>query len=192
MLKPVEIISITPNDTPKFVKTQFVKAKRPDREFGWEMIKSHDSAHAMVYNKTTDEILLVKQVRIPVLVNNPGTNGQVYEACAGLVDKDIPINEIVREEILEELGYDIPVEKIEFIKTLKSSVGTVGTNAHTFYAEITEDERVNDGGGLETEDIEVVRIPATEITEWMYNSETTTDAITMFLVHYYLVMKKNK
>jgi UDP-sugar diphosphatase len=188
MLKPVEILSIEENDKPKFVKTQFVKAKREDREFGWEMIKSHDSVHVIVYNTTTREFILVEQVRVPVLVNNPDTNGAVYEACAGLVDKEHTIAQIAKEEILEELGYDVPLEKIKFIKTLKSAVGTAGTNAHTFYAEVTESEKVSNGGGLDSEDIAVVRVHIDVIQDWLYNETTITDAVTMFLVNYYYSM----
>ena len=48
MLKPVTIESVTPNAAPKFVKTQFVNAARDGQEFGWEMIKGHDSVHVAV------------------------------------------------------------------------------------------------------------------------------------------------
>jgi UDP-sugar diphosphatase len=123
-------------------------------------------------------------VRVPVLVNNPDTDGAVVEACAGLVDKDTSTQQIAKEEILEELGYDVPLKKVEFIKTLKSSVGTAGTNSHLFYAEVVESERVSDGGGLDGEDIEVIRVPINDIEKFM--AKATTDAVTMFLTMYYI------
>lgn len=189
MLKPVTIENVTQNDAPKFVKTELVEAKRDGKLFYWEMIKSHDSVHVIVYNLTTREFLFVKQVRVPVLVNNPGTSGEVVEACAGLVDKSVSTQQIAKEEILEELGYDIPLKKVEFIKTIKSSVGTAGTNAHLFYAEVTEKEKVSEGGGLDTEDIEVVRVPINNIEKFM--AEATTDAVTLFLTMYYINLIKD-
>ena len=189
MLKPVTIENVTPNDAPKFVKTELVEAKRDGKLFYWERIKSHDSVHVIVYNLSTREFMFVKQVRVPVLVNNPGTDGAVIEACAGLVDKDHTPQQIAKEEILEELGYEVHTPDVHFIKTIKSSVGTAGTNAHLFYAEVTEAEKVSEGGGLDTEDIEVVRVSIDEVEDFIF--EATTDAVTMFLTTYYLNMIKD-
>ena len=185
MLKPVKIISIDENTNPKFVKTELVTAERDGVSFKWERIKSHDSVHIVVYNVTTREFLLVNQVRVPVLCSDNSNNGIVTECAAGLVDKDIPIAQIAQEEILEELGYDVPLSKVIPIKVLKSSVGTAGTTSHTYYAEVTESMRVSDGGGLEGEDIEVVRISIDNVYDWLFSPDTTTDAVTMFLVTWY-------
>jgi UDP-sugar diphosphatase len=189
MLKNVTIENVVPNDAPRFVKTELVEAKRAGKTFFWEKIKSHDSVHVIVYNLTTREFIFVKQVRVPVLVNNPDTDGAVIEACAGLVDKDTSTQQIAKEEILEELGYDVHTSDVHFIKTLKSSVGTSGTNAHLFYAEVNEAEKVSEGGGLDTEDIEVVRVSIDEVEDFIF--EATTDAVTMFLTTYYLNMIKD-
>lgn len=189
MLKPVTIKKISPNESPKYVKTQFITAERDGKEFGWEMIKSHNSVHIIVNNVDKKEIMFVKQVRIPVLVNNPGTNGQVYEACAGLVDKDIPIENIAQEEILEELGYQISIENIDFIKKLKSGVGKSGNDSYAFYAEVKESDKLSDGGGLHDEDIEVVTISYDQIESMMFSEEFTTDAMTMFLTMWVLKYK---
>jgi len=162
MLKIVDIAGISPNTTPKFIKTQLVTASRDGKLFPWEMIVSHDSVHVLVNSVDTGELLFVTQVRVPVLVNNPGTSGIILETCAGLVDKDIPLEEIAREEILEEMGYNT-TNDIQFIKTLKSSVGTAGTNAHCFYVDVYDDEKVSEGGGLDGEDIEVHLVPLDEL-----------------------------
>ena len=37
------------------------------------------------------------------------------ELCAGIIDKDVSVEEIAREELLEEIGYDVPVSKLEKI-----------------------------------------------------------------------------
>lgn len=41
------------------------------------------------------------------------------ELCAGIVDKSKPLVEIAREEVLEECGYNVPVEHIELIMTYR-------------------------------------------------------------------------
>jgi UDP-sugar diphosphatase len=203
MLKKVEIKAIVENSAPRFVVPQLVEATVGGRLRYWEMIKGHDSVHISVFNRTTNEFLFVKQVRIPVLVNestpktfritdsievtipaeNVEATGEIIEACAGLIDKDASIQQIAKEEIEEELGYDIPAENVYFIKQIHSSVGTAGNKAFLFYAEVTEDNRVSDGGGLEEEDIEVVRVNRDDISSFIMNADT--DAVTMFLTTYH-------
>jgi len=43
--------------------------------------------------------------------------GCVLELCAGIVDKDVSLCEIARQELLEEVGYDVPVDALEWIVT---------------------------------------------------------------------------
>ncbi len=187
-LQQVTILQAEANENPKFIKTESLKCQRglDGEPFYWEAIKSHDSVHVLVVNTTTKEVIVVEQVRVPVLSNDSSNRGIVTEACAGLVDKDASIQQIAKEEILEECGYDVPLMNVELLKSLKSSVGTSGTNSHAFIAEVTEDMRVSDGGGLESEDINVVRIPFDEVDEYFFESNRHTDAITMFLVTYWL------
>jgi len=42
------------------------------------------------------------------------------ELCAGIVDKDVSLEEIARQELLEEVGYDVPVSKLEKIVSSRS------------------------------------------------------------------------
>ena len=56
-----------------------------------------------------------KQVELIDHNKYPGTLGVTHELCAGIVDKAKPVNEIAREEILEECGYDVPLEKLKRI-----------------------------------------------------------------------------
>ncbi|KAL0164363.1 hypothetical protein M9458_040116, partial [Cirrhinus mrigala] len=46
----------------------------------------------------------------------PASAGVTYELCAGLVDKpNLSLEEIARQEVLEECGYDVPVTKLRKI-----------------------------------------------------------------------------
>lgn len=46
-------------------------------------------------------------------------SGFTLELCAGIVDKTKSLKEIVKEEILEECGYDVPLSKISELVTVK-------------------------------------------------------------------------
>jgi UDP-sugar diphosphatase len=47
--------------------------------------------------------------------NYPPECGITLELCAGIVDKDLPLEEVARIEVLEECGYDIPIPNLERI-----------------------------------------------------------------------------
>ena len=134
----------------------------------WEAVLSHDSVAILLYHKDKDAFVLVKQLRVTVLNKNPN-NGYMYELCAGIVDKECSIEQIAKEEILEECGYDVPVENLEKISAFYTSVGISGTYQTLYYAEIDESMKVSEGGGLEEEEIEVIYIPLREAKEFMFN-----------------------
>lgn len=51
----------------------------------------------------------------------PASAGVTYELCAGLVDKpDLSLEEIARQEVLEECGYDVPASKLRRITSYRS------------------------------------------------------------------------
>lgn len=185
-MKKIEITSISSNESPKYVKTQLVVAEREDGfQINWEMVNSHDSVHILVQNTDTRELLLVKQIRIPVLVNDDSNAGEVFELCAGIIDKDIPLIEIAKEEVLEELGYDIPVSNVRFMRNIKNGVGSAGRTSSLFHAIIEEQHKVSEGGGLENEDIEIIRIGYDDVQSFLENHDIHTDAITLFaLTHW--------
>ena len=184
----ITINSVEPNSAPKFFKTELINAIRDDGlELKWERIKGHDSVHVLVDNIDTKSLLLVRQVRIPVLVNDPESGGIVIEACAGLVDKDKPLEQIVIEEVQEELNF-YPVEnKPQYIKTLKAFVGGSGTNAHLYTLKVRESEFGSNEGRLHEEDIETVEIPYNKVREWIDDTTVISDGTTNFLLTHWLL-----
>lgn len=183
MLKEVKIKEFKPLEKPGFIKTQRVIAERDGQEFSWEMVKQHDSVHILVINSDNDSVLLVKQVRIPVLVNNPESNGEMIECCAGIVDKYEEIEDeteratkIAIEEVREELGYTITDANIEFIKKTYGSPGTSGASQYIFIAEVTNDKYIGQQLTFD-EDIEVVEVPVTELSDFISDANTTSMAL---------------
>lgn len=53
------------------------------------------------------------------LVKYPAKLGITLELCAGIVDKKLSMKEIAREEVLEECGFNIPLDRIEEVMTYK-------------------------------------------------------------------------
>lgn len=49
----------------------------------------------------------------------PASLGIALEMCAGIVDKDLPIENIAKEEVLEECGYDVPLSSLERITSYR-------------------------------------------------------------------------
>lgn len=101
----------------------------------------------------------------------PGKEGFTYELCAGLVDKDLSLEHIAKEEVLEETGYDVPIEALERVSSYYSSIGTGGTRQQLFYCEVTDDMLVSSGGGnaQEGESIQVVYIPVEESIQVVFD-----------------------
>ena len=93
----------------------------------------------------------------------------MYELCAGIIDKNIPDKEIAKEEILEECGYDIPVENLTKVSTFYTNVGVSGASQTLYYATCNDAMRVSDGGGLHEEEIEVIYIPYDEAKEFLFD-----------------------
>lgn len=53
----------------------------------------------------------------------PASAGVTYELCAGLVDKpNLSLEEIARQEVLEECGYDVPASKLKRITSYRSDL----------------------------------------------------------------------
>lgn len=102
----------------------------------------------------------------------PGSEGVTYELCAGLVDKSSSLQQIAQEEILDETGYDVPLESIEYVNSYHSSIGTGGTIQTLFYCEVTDEMLVGKGGGNEHEGemITVIHLPVTEAMQLVFDS----------------------
>lgn len=163
-----KIIKVEPQVNPNFVKPITITYEQKGTLKIWEAVISHDAVSILLYNIDRDSFVLVKQFRPPVLNANKA-NGQTYELCAGIIDKNISDKEIAREEALEECGYDIPLNTIKKVTSYYTSVGISGALQTLYYAEINDSMIVNAGGGLVEESIEVIYLPIKEAKAFMFN-----------------------
>ena len=176
-----KINSIEKLKNPRFIKPILINYSQDNVEKKWEAVTSHDSVAVLLYHEDKKSFVLVKQLRATVLNKNK-TNGMMYELCAGIVDKDTTNAQIAKEEVLEECGFDILVENLEKISSFYTSVGISGTHQTLYYATCRDDMKVNDGGGLADENIEVIYIPLDESKEFMFDEsyQKTTGVMMSF------------
>jgi UDP-sugar diphosphatase len=117
----------------------------------------------------------VEQFRPPVHyrlvqqgVTDP-TAAFTHELCAGILDKDKSLVQTAKEEVLEECGFDAPVETFERVCAYRTAVGVLGYETTMFYTEVDDSMRVSSGGGVDTEDIELVYLAIDQIEKYVWD-----------------------
>jgi UDP-sugar diphosphatase len=131
----------------------------------WEVCPSRDSVAVLIYHRDRGELILVRQFRLPLYLKN--RDGFSYELCAGLQDKEglTPV-EVAKEEVEEECGFQVPVERFRRITSTWGSLGTSASNQIIYYVEVTDRDRVSEGGGLPEEDIELFYLKPEELVQF--------------------------
>ncbi|MEC3877564.1 GDP-mannose pyrophosphatase NudK [Chryseobacterium salviniae] len=158
--------------------------QKKDGSFQQQSREAYDrgnGAAILLYNKSTGNVILTKQFRLPSFLNGNET-GMMIEVCAGLLDNDNP-EECIKRETEEETGYKISY--VEKIFEAYMSPGAVTEILHFFIGEYSNDMKIHNGGGLqdEGEDIEVLEIPFEEALT-MIETGAIKDAKTIMLLQY--------
>ena len=104
------------------------------------------------------------------MLNVTKRDGHMHELCAGIIDKSVSDVQIAKEEILEECGFDVPVVNLDYITTFYTNVGISGASQKLYYAELDESMKIDEGGGLLEEDIEVIYIPTKDARKFMFDT----------------------
>ena len=156
----------------------------------WEAVKSHNSVAILLYHVEKKAFLLVKQFRVPVFLND-SSKTFTYELCAGLVDKDKSLEEIVKEEIDEECGYNVSVSDIIKVTSFYTNVGISGACQHLYFAKIDESMRIHDGGGINDEQIETMFLPINKCDEFIFDESKAKTPGLMFGFYWFFRNKEN-
>ena len=178
MQNRIEHFTLKPLEEPKFISAALATYEQNGTPKSWEVVKAHDSVAILIYYSQKDAFILVQQFRPAVYINNH--DGLTVELCAGIVDKDLSLEEIAREEIEEECGYAVPLEKIEKITSFYTSVGFAGISQTLYYAEVDESMKVSEGGGVDAEEIEVVLLPVKEAKAMIFDESIAKTPGLMF------------
>ncbi|MCP4971545.1 MAG: NUDIX hydrolase [Arcobacter sp.] len=175
----------------KFVHPVKLTYKQNGIKKAWEAVKSFDSVAVLLYHEEENAFLLVKQFRAPVYLNDE-SKLCTYELCAGIIDKEKPLNVIVKEEINEECGYEVPLEDIEKITSFYTNVGVSGACQSLYFASINESMKVHDGGGINDEQIETMFLPIEEFKEFIYDESKAKTPGLMFSFFWFVDNKLKK
>lgn len=138
-----------------------------------------NGATILLYNKVRQTVILTRQFRLPTYVNG-NHSGMLIEACAGLLDQDQP-EVAIKREAEEETGYKI--SSVKKVYEAYMSPGSVTERLFFYIAEYTEKDRINEGGGVEDEEIEVLEIPFAKAIHMVETGEIM-DGKTIMLIQY--------
>lgn len=128
------------------------------------LLRRPDAVCAVVHNTDRDCLYLVRQFR-------PGAfekeQGWLCELAAGLVDGDETPLEALHREVDEELGFRF--QNAQLLDHFFPSPGIITEHIYMYYVQVTDADKVSDGGGLddEHEDIEILEIPIRELDAFM-------------------------
>ncbi|WP_404318096.1 NUDIX domain-containing protein [Malaciobacter canalis] len=178
-------------DETKFVHPVKITFEQDGKSRSWEAVKSFDSVAILLFHEEKNAFLLVKQFRPPVYLNDKSKTF-TYELCAGLVDKNKDLNQIVKEEIDEECGYDVPLKNIEKVTSFYTNVGISGGCQNLYFARINESMKVHDGGGINDEQIELIFISFDDFKDFIYDESKAKTPGLMFSYYWFLDTKISK
>ena len=133
--------------------------RRRDGSWTTESRETYDrgnGATILLYDLTRRTVLLTRQFRYPVYVNDH-PDGRLIETAAGLLDDDDP-ETAIRREAEEELG--VSVGGLTHVFDVYMSPGSVTERVHFYAAPYTPADRSGEGGGLidDGEDIEILEL----------------------------------
>ncbi len=187
----IENFKTQPLEEPKYALPLRITYTQNGVDKNWEAVKSHNSVAILLYHREKDAFLVVKQFRPPVYMNDKNKL-MTWELCAGIIDKDKSIEEIAQDEILEECGFHVDLNKIEKISAFFTSVGITGSKQFLFYAEIDESMKVSNGGGINDEMIILEYLPVKNSLEFIYDDNFAKTAGLMFAFIWFLEYKNKK
>lgn len=140
-----------------------------------------NGATILLYDPERRTVLLTRQFRYPVYVNDH-PDGMLIETAAGLLDDDDPVTAI-RREAEEETG--VRVDDVQPVFEVYMSPGSVTERLHFFAAAYDGSTRVGDRGGLveEGEEIEILEYAIDEAVA-MIHEGSIQDAKTIMLLQW--------
>lgn len=204
-------VTVTPCSNSRYIKPLRMHYHQNGSKKIWDAMKVHDSVAVLVFNKTRNVFIFVKQFRPAIYLckseltkqdstsdiqhidstKYPGQIGITYELCAGIVDKDTGVNVIAQGEVLEECGYQVPLDNLEKVTTYRSGVGTTGSLQTFYYAEVTDKMKVGYGGGVaeEGEMIDVIEVPVADGMKFVMDESINKPVGMIFAIYWFFANK---
>jgi nudix-type nucleoside diphosphatase (YffH/AdpP family) len=150
----------------------------PDGSTITREIEDHGNAVCVLpYDPVRRTAVLVQQLRAPVLF--AAKQPHFLEAVAGMIDADEAPESSARRETMEEAG--LRMRSLDHVVSAWAMPGISTERMDLFLGEYSEADRVNAGGGIEDESIQVFEMPLTEIAA-MADAGTLADMKTLVLL----------
>lgn len=146
------------------------------QEFTREQFERGHAVAALVYDTVQQVYILTKQFRI-------GSESELIEVVAGMIDEGETPEASIKREIEEEIGHH--VDKLEYLHTFYSSPGGTTEKVTLYYAEVSAQHAAGGGNAHENEHIELVKLTAQELDEL-----ETPDAKTIIAQQWVKLQKK--
>jgi UDP-sugar diphosphatase len=180
----VSNFTVKPLSNTKYVNPVTIEYTQNNMDKTWEAVESFDSVAILLYHEQKDAFLLVQQFRPPVYMHHKEYSF-TYELCAGIIDKDCSLLQIAKEEIEEECGYNVALHRIQKISSFFTNVGVSGAKQYLYFAQIYEEDKVSNGGGIHDEEIELVYVPLKEAKEFVYDENKAKTPGLMFAFYWF-------
>ena len=125
-----------------------------------------DAVAVLLLNADMKSVVLVEQFRVAALVgrrrdDRSTTDGWITETVAGVIDANETPEAAAIREAFEETGYQI--RQLQLIGRFFSSPGGTSERIFLYFAEVTDTDRIGNGGGIDDEDIKIVRLTTDEL-----------------------------
>ncbi len=147
-----------------------------------EIYDKGSGAAILLYNLKQGTVILTRQFRLAMYLNEGNQKGMSIEVCAGLLDGLTP-EECIIKETLEETGYQI--EKPKHLYDAYMTPGAVTEKVSYFIAPYDTAMKVAHGGGLEEEqeEIEILELSFEEAYDMIAEGKII-DGKTIMLLQY--------
>ncbi len=137
-----------------------------------------DTIAVILYNKTMESVILIKQFRYPAYVD--GGPGWLIECVAGIKDNDKVT--VAKKEVLEETGYKI--DDLKFLTQFYPSPGGCSEKISVYLAYVdAREETKKQYFGIGNEDIQVLEIPLVKAFEMIKSGEICDGKTIIGLFH---------
>lgn len=130
-----------------FSKIEELTINDGNKEYVREVLTVQNAVAAIIFDTVKKKYIFVEQYR-------SGAEGLMVEIVAGCIDEGEKTEQAIKREIMEETGY-----KVDFLKHISdfySSPGRTNEITTLFYCEVSE--KVNEGGGIGDEKINIVEV----------------------------------
>jgi len=134
-----------------------------------EHLERGDAAAVLLYDKASDEVLLIEQFRIGPAVRED--EAWLIEVVAGMIDPGETAEEAARREAVEEAGFE-PFE-LHHLTRYYSTPGGSSERIDLYLGLVDRNKPVGDGGGMlhEHEDIRPFWVSREQAMAWVMSGK---------------------